>query len=113
VAYGASKSGIISVTQHVAAAHGRLGIRCVALAPGLIVTANVEVSPGLSPWLDVMLRQQCTEHVGRPEDVANLVSFLVSDEAAFVTGIVIPIDGGLTCHRASLVDELALLDEAP
>jgi NAD(P)-dependent dehydrogenase (short-subunit alcohol dehydrogenase family) len=56
-----------------------------------------------------MLKQQCTKHIGRPDDIANLVSFLASDEAQFITGTVIRIDGGSTSHRASLVDELELM----
>ncbi len=108
VAYGASKSGIISVTKHVAARYGKQGVRAIAIAPGLVVSDRMG-DPHGSPWMEAMLRQQCTEHVGRPEDVANLVSFLASDEAAFITGIVIPIDGGAASHRASLVDELELL----
>jgi NAD(P)-dependent dehydrogenase (short-subunit alcohol dehydrogenase family) len=108
VAYSAAKSGVITVTQHVAARYGRLGIRAVALAPGLVLTpAAEEAMP--RPWLDAMRRQQSVVHSGRPEDVANLVSFLVSDEAAFITGILVPIDGGANSHRGSLPDELELL----
>jgi NAD(P)-dependent dehydrogenase (short-subunit alcohol dehydrogenase family) len=108
VAYAAAKSGVITVTQHVAARYGRLGIRAVAIAPGLVLTPEAEASmPG--PWLSALRRQQCVTRAGRPQDVANLVSFLVSDEAAFITGVLVPIDGGANSHRGSLPDELDLL----
>ena len=109
VAYAAAKSGVISVTQHVAARYGRVGIRAVAIAPGLVVPPEAEAR--LDPsWRAALMRQQCSDRAGRPEDVANLVSFLVSDEAAFITGVLIPIDGGAHCHRGSFADELDLLD---
>jgi len=108
VAYTAAKSGVITVTQHVAARYGRLGIRAVAVAPGLVLTPEAEDAMP-RPWLDALRRQQCVTRSGRPEDVANLVSFLVSDEAAFITGIVVQIDGGANSHRGSLADELDLL----
>jgi NAD(P)-dependent dehydrogenase (short-subunit alcohol dehydrogenase family) len=108
VAYAAAKSGVISVTQHVAARYGRLGIRAVAIAPGLMLTPELETSMD-ERWRTALVRQQCTDRLGRPEDVANLVSFLASDEAAFITGVVVPIDGGTHCHRGSLADELELL----
>jgi NAD(P)-dependent dehydrogenase (short-subunit alcohol dehydrogenase family) len=105
VAYAASKSAIVAVTQHVAARYGKEGIRCVAIAPGLIVTEDVEKNIS-SSWRHIMLRQQCTQHVGRPDDIANAVAFLVSDQAEFITGVLIPVDGGQMCHRPSLADEL-------
>jgi len=108
VAYSASKSAIFSVTQHVASRYGRQGIRCVAVAPGLIVTPHVERN--IDPrWKHVMMRQQCTDHIGRPADIADVVAFLVSDDARFVTGVLIPVDGGQTCHRPSFADEIDLL----
>ena len=61
---------MIAVTQHVASRYGKEGIRCVAIAPGLIVTDYVEQKVP-EPWRKVMHRQQCTEHVGRPDDIAN------------------------------------------
>lgn len=112
VAYAASKAGVIAVTQHVASRYGKEGIRCVAIAPGLIVTDHVEQKVPQA-WRAVMHRQQCTEHVGRPDDIANAVSFLVSDEAAFITGVLIPVDGGQTCHRATLADELEGISQVP
>jgi NAD(P)-dependent dehydrogenase (short-subunit alcohol dehydrogenase family) len=102
-AYAASKSGIVSVTQHVASRYGRDRIRCVAIAPGLIVTEN---SPAPQWFVQTLLRQQCLPQTGRPQDIANAVAFLASDDASFITGVLIPVDAGQTCHRPWLADEL-------
>jgi NAD(P)-dependent dehydrogenase (short-subunit alcohol dehydrogenase family) len=53
-----------------------------------------------------MERQCSTPRLGRPSDVASAVAFLASEEAAFITGIVLPIEGGLMSHRATFVEEL-------
>ena len=110
VAYSATKGGVVSVTKHVAARYGRLGIRSVAIAPGLVLPDEMDELMD-QEWRTAFLRQQVTNHLGRPRDVANLISFLVSDEAAFITGSVIDIDGGSGCHRGSLADEMELLGE--
>jgi len=102
-AYAASKSGIVSITQHVAARYGRDGVRCIAIAPGLIVTDN---SPAPRYFIDMLLRQQCLRQTGRPKDIANVVAFLASDDASFITGVLIPVDAGQSCHRPWLADEL-------
>jgi NAD(P)-dependent dehydrogenase (short-subunit alcohol dehydrogenase family) len=105
--YGASKAGIIGFTRNVATQYGKQGIRCVAIAPGLIVTpAAASVPP---QYIDMMLRHQLTPRLGQPEDVANMVVFLASDRAGFITGVTIPVDGGLTVHAPQWADELALL----
>lgn len=93
--YGVSKAGINALTMYVAVQHGKESIRCNAIAPGLIVTPNTEstyAAPG-GPG-DLMLRHHLTPRLGRPEDVANMALFLASDEAEFVTGQVICVDGG-------------------
>jgi NAD(P)-dependent dehydrogenase (short-subunit alcohol dehydrogenase family) len=103
VAYAASKSGIVSVTQHVASRYGAQGIRCVALAPGLIISDN---SPASDQFVHMVRRHQCLSQAGRSEDIANAVAFLASEDASFITGVLIPVDGGLTCHRPWLAEEL-------
>ena len=106
-AYGVSKAGMIGFTRNVAAQYGKRGIRCVAIAPGLIMTAAAEKVP--KPILDTMLRHHLTPRLGRPEDVANMVVFLASDRAGFITGVTIPVDGGWTTHAPTWADELDLL----
>ena len=105
-AYGTTKAGIISFTRNVAMQYGKRGIRCVAIAPGLILTEGAQTAP--QSYLTMMLRHHLTPTLGRPEDIANMVSFLASDAAAFITGVTIPVDGGLSVHEPHWADEVAL-----
>jgi NAD(P)-dependent dehydrogenase (short-subunit alcohol dehydrogenase family) len=95
-AYGVAKGGLNTLTLYVATAYGRNGIRCNAIVPGLIMTPPARQVPAdtLTPHLDNLL----TPYPGEPEDVAYLVAFLVSDEARYITGQLIPIDGGTSAH---------------
>ncbi len=105
--YGTSKAGIIGFTRNVATQYGKQGIRCVAVAPGLIVTPAAASVP--AQYIDMMLRHHLTPRLGQPEDIADMVVFLASDRAGFVTGVTIPVDGGLTVHAPQWADEPALL----
>lgn len=93
-AYSASKAAINSLTQSIATQHGKENIRCNAISPGLIVTDATRDSYAASGVGDVMLRHQLSPRLGKPQDIAAAVVFLASDEAAFITGQVICVDGG-------------------
>ena len=98
-AYAAAKGGLNTLTLSVATAFGRQGIRCNAVSP-----AHIE-SPSLATVVPAevveMLRAQClTPRMGRPQDVANLVLYLASDESSFVTGQILRVDGGALSHLA-------------
>jgi NAD(P)-dependent dehydrogenase (short-subunit alcohol dehydrogenase family) len=103
--YGTSKAAIIGMTRNIATQYGKQGIRSIAIAPGIILTPAVAAT--IPPKAQASLtRQTLLPRAGRPEDIANLVAFLVSDEAAFITGITIPVDGGITAHFPTYAEEL-------
>jgi|1186.fasta_scaffold01762_3 NAD(P)-dependent dehydrogenase (short-subunit alcohol dehydrogenase family) len=102
-AYSASKAGVISLTQSVATMYGKDGIRCNAVLPGLIVTEAAR--PAFAgPRGDMFLRHHLTPRLGVPEDVAAAVVYLASDDAAFVTGHVLHVDGGQSAHLPYVAD---------
>lgn len=96
--YETAKSAVIALTRQMACDFGPLGIRVNAICPGHIVTENMQArvwdkNPGLLPFFE---QQYPVRRVGKPEDIANGVNFLCSDEASFITGHALVIDGGLT-----------------
>lgn len=94
VNYSASKAAIIGMTKTVAKEYGRKNITCNAVAPGFIHTPMTDV---LSDDVKAkMLDAVALRRYGEPEEIASVVSFLVSDDASYVTGQVIEISGGLS-----------------
>lgn len=92
-AYSASKAAINSLTQHVAAAYGKRGIRCNAVAPALVLTPLTHTFIP-APLIDINVDGACTPFLGGPLDVAQAVAFLASEEARFINGHILPVDGG-------------------
>jgi NAD(P)-dependent dehydrogenase (short-subunit alcohol dehydrogenase family) len=105
IAYGTSKAALIMFSKYVAAQHGRDGIRCNALVPGPIRTAALEHYPEL---IAAYARQALTPRLGTPEDVAALAAFLASDDASYLTGQAISIDGGHFSHQPQMADMMGL-----
>jgi len=102
-AYAVSKGGVNTLTFYVAAQYGKRGIRCNAIAPGLILTHPVENFGG--PQYVAMLEEHhLTPRVGQPEDIANAVVFLASEESSFITGQVLRVDGGILSHAPPVAD---------
>ena len=96
-AYAASKAAAIQLTRSIAASHGRKGVRCNAVAPGLILhPAVVDTLP--AEFIRGTTRETPRGRLGVPEDIAELVAFLASDSARHLTGQLIMADGGLTSH---------------
>ncbi len=97
--YCAAKFGVIGLTKAAAIEYAARGIRINAVAPGLVATEMFEVRRReFAAVIDARLAEIPMQHAGRMEDVAATVAWLASDAAAFVTGAVIPIDGG-ECAR--------------
>jgi 3-oxoacyl-[acyl-carrier protein] reductase len=94
--YAASKAGIIGLTKSVAREVAQRGITVNAVAPGYVET---ELTGGLPEKVKEQIREQIPAgRFGEPEEVAEVVAFLVAEEAGYVTGQTIAVDGGMTMH---------------
>ena len=93
-AYMTSKAGIIGLTRHIAAYYAREGLRANCLAPGLIDTQMAKRTKADASLLAKIGLWQPLGPLGEVQDVAETAVFLASDEAKFITGVVLPIDGG-------------------
>jgi NAD(P)-dependent dehydrogenase (short-subunit alcohol dehydrogenase family) len=93
--YAAAKAGINSLARHVASKWGRQGIRANAVAPGVVVTPAMEASLS-GEFREYAMRMGRSPRLGRVEDIAAMVAFLMSDDGAWVNGQVISVDGGAT-----------------
>jgi 3-oxoacyl-[acyl-carrier protein] reductase len=100
--YGMAKSGLIQLARSVAADYGRYGIRSNVISPGPMAT------PGFLSWLDTVRNglkrfeaQVPLGRLGSPEDIAHTALFLASDEASFISGVTVPVDGGVNAIFAA------------
>src|SRR2546421_9952349 len=99
-ASSAAKAGVISVTKAAAIEYGTQGIRANAICPGFIET-EMSGGKGAAQRFPGLVQGSALRRGGQPEEVAELASFLASDRATYITGAVIPIDGGSTCSLPS------------
>ena len=90
VNYSAAKAGLIGATRSLAQEVAHRGVTVNAIAPGLIETEMIAGAP-----LDLILKQIPMRRLGKPQEVAHLAAFLATDDAAYITGQVIGINGGL------------------
>jgi meso-butanediol dehydrogenase / (S,S)-butanediol dehydrogenase / diacetyl reductase len=106
-AYSAAKAGMINLTRSMAVRYGRHGIRANAIAPGTIRTPiwqeRIEKEPAI---FERLVRWYPLGRVGEPDDVARAAVFLASDDAAWITGEVLRVDGGLLAGNAQMAREL-------
>ena len=96
-AYSASKGGVVLLTKNMAIDYAGRGIRVNAVCPGFIDTpmaAGVFGAPGMEATLADCLEEHKLRRLGRPEEIAAAAAFLLSDDASFITGHALPVDGG-------------------
>lgn len=91
IAYSASKGGVVNLTRAAGTMYAKEGIRVNAVAPGVMRTPLID-----EPTLEQYAKLHPAGRVGEAQEVADLITFLASDKAKFITGATIPIDGGYT-----------------
>jgi len=98
--YSASKGAVASLTRQLATDYGPCGIRVNAVAPGLIETPLTAERIRTEKWRhQIFIEQAPLRRVGRPEDVARTIAFLAGDDAGFITGETVRVDGGWAMGR--------------
>jgi len=111
-AYNASKGGVVILTKQMAIDYGRVGIRINCICPGFIETpmmAAVMENEGMKVYRDRWLEEHKLGRFGRPEEIAAAALFLASDDASFVTGHALVVDGGFTAGmRTGILADLGL-----
>ena len=101
-AYSASKGGVVILTKNMAIDYAGRGIRVNALCPGFIetpMTAGIFGGPGMEEALAGIVAEHKLGRMGLPEEIASAAAFLLSDDASFITGHALPVDGGYTAGR--------------
>ncbi|NJN98924.1 MAG: glucose 1-dehydrogenase [Anaerolineales bacterium] len=106
-AYSAAKAGVINLTQNMALKYGRFNVRANVICPGTIQTPiwqtqlakDPDIFERLTPWYPL-------GRIGQPEDIAKAALFLASDESAWITGVTLPVDGGLMAGSYRMAREL-------
>lgn len=112
--YNASKGGVVLLTKNMALDYARKGIRVNVVCPGFSDTPmarNVFGNEVMAPYLDTIIESVALNRLGQPEEIANAVLFLASDEASYITGQSLIVDGGLTAgHRIGITRITGLED---
>jgi meso-butanediol dehydrogenase / (S,S)-butanediol dehydrogenase / diacetyl reductase len=106
-AYSAAKAGILNLTRSLAVRYGPSGVRVNAIAPGTLRTPAWEKRREEDPHVfERVARWYPLGRIGEPEDVAGAALFLASNEAAWITGAVLPVDGGLTAGNMEMMKDI-------
>jgi NAD(P)-dependent dehydrogenase (short-subunit alcohol dehydrogenase family) len=111
-AYNASKGGVVLLTKNMAIDYGRMGVRVNCVCPGFIDTPMFRAVMGsetMAEYRDVYREQHKLGRFGRPDEIASAAAFLASDDASFITGHALVVDGGYTAGmRTGLSDLMGL-----
>jgi NAD(P)-dependent dehydrogenase (short-subunit alcohol dehydrogenase family) len=110
-AYACSKGAINTLTKYVATQYGAQGIRCNALALGLVMTEALEEAMP-EAFQQLYVENKLTGRLGRPADIAEMVSFLGSDRSAWITGQIYSVDGGFFAHGPQMANEVRMMAAA-
>jgi meso-butanediol dehydrogenase / (S,S)-butanediol dehydrogenase / diacetyl reductase len=106
-AYSAAKAGILNLTRSLAVRYGPFGVRVNAIAPGTLRTPAWEQRRQQDPDVfDRVAKWYPLGRIGEPEDVSGAALFLASDEASWISGAVLPVDGGLTAGNMEMAREI-------
>ena len=106
-AYGAAKAGMINLTQNMAIKYGPSGVRVNCICPGTIRTPIWQPRLAQDPHIfERLAAWYPLGRIGEPDDVARAILFLASDDAAWITGVVLPVDGGLMAGRYGMARDL-------
>ena len=97
-AYIASKHGVAGLTKQFALEYGPRGVRVNAISPGFIETAMTAEFRETDEGRDFLISRHPLGRLGRPEEIASVAAFLASDDASFINGVVLPVDGGYTAQ---------------
>jgi NAD(P)-dependent dehydrogenase (short-subunit alcohol dehydrogenase family) len=104
--YTAAKGGVISLTKAMAVNYGKRGIRVNCISPGYVIT---EVQMGWYTTNPAAVKAahsyHLTQRLGEPDDIANMAAYLASDFAGFITGAIIPVDGGFQIYKPTAADQ--------
>jgi NAD(P)-dependent dehydrogenase (short-subunit alcohol dehydrogenase family) len=113
-AYSAAKAGVLSLTKSIAIQYGGKGIRCNAVAPGTVATEQWEPRKALDPQVfEKAAKWYPMGRVGQPGDIAESLMFLASDAASWITGVVLPVEGGLLAGNLAMARSIVVSQREP
>ena len=111
-AYNASKGGVVLLTKSIAIDYGRRGIRVNCICPGGVDTPllrSITDADGMEPYRDKLREEHLLGRFGRPSEIAAAAAFLASDDASFITGHALVVDGGFTAGlHVGLLEQLGM-----